>query len=708
MKLRRKLFLIFLTVLFIQSSTIDVFANDTRYTYLYITRDTAWPEKGINYKDIIEICELGNYGWYTVGEVVMTPYGLLQITQIDFDNKGRLSSFYGVNKNGTSYYVSNHSNYSLANGKVKRITPNFTNSSMNVPSGVTAPYPNSYFQNIESQGWQKVHDFGVVSNYDEGTWGNNQKLITYVSQYSHHRQYVSDPYAIFGPGILNMNRATNMGDGSYSANYGAYGSYNPRLYEHKVILFSDKSNYRLYIGDARIVDGRGANPSNSASLTGANEVAINSSEIDIPVGKSFSVHTIYTGATTESQYYARVYRRYKGQVANVQGVSVTQTGSDSFRATANVTHAGLPEAEEHGHVWSTNTANLTYELAPNKTKLGWRDTTGQYSSNITGCLPGVTYYTRAYIINELGITYGAIQSFKINTPPSVTITEPTADQFINKGNNINIKANVSDGEGDNITYNIKIGTSQGASNLYNGTPNGTITNTLVTHAYNTSALPLTWNGGTNRYEQKVFIRITANDGKVGGETIKDITSIVGNYKPGITLTAGKTTSNYGETLELTGKSWDSFGGKLTISTSIGGKSISTTLNTSPATQPAADNYTLRWQGTNVPAEGEYSNIVITVSDEHGGSNSVTLSKITITDILNMIKSRIQEHILLDSGSDLRFLIIDTDTKITETQRNNQLLEQIRTMIKNRETHLFFIGNDNDTKNYIQRYLKDLN
>ncbi|MTI53781.1 hypothetical protein [Geosporobacter ferrireducens] len=750
--------IILMAITLLNISLIVAFAN---YSYVYVTRDIAWPEKGFNYKEILELYQPSNYGTRTVGGFAYVDGQIVQITGVTRDSQNRISSFTVIDKYGETYGLSNalnNSNYpnvtkkspNLSNSSVntirtvtssmaigpfytgdlisikrnssysnksneyrlisrygggeviwyhdseygyrdgdgKKVNLNDRDSILGIPSKVPSTFSQSYLNNIEAQGWELVHNYGLISTYNITDSSYNISDISYYYPFGQEwRSSSSSQDDVFGPGIVNRSITTRNTSGTNYVNYGNFGSYNPKLYEHKILLYSSPNSYRVYAS--------------------AKE-EISSQEINIPVGKSFSVG--YANWTTsEVQYFVRVYRRYKGETAAVQSVSVNQTGENSFTAVANVTNPGLPEADEHGYIWSTSTSNLTYELAPNKTKLGYRETTGQYSSNITGCLPGVTYYARPYIINELGISYGATQTFKINTPPAVNIVEPTADQFIHKGNTINFRANISDGEGDNITYTIQIGsTAPGSSNLYSGVPNGTKTNTLVTHSYDTSTLPLTWNATANRYEQKVYFRIIANDGKPGGITTKDNTCIVGNYKPGITLTAPVNSSNYGEVLELTGKAWDSFGGKLTISTSIGGKSTSTTLNTSPTIQPASDNYVLRWQGTNVPPEGEYTNIVITVTDEHGGSNSVTLSKITITDVLATIKKRIQEHILLDSGSDLRFLIIDTDTKITESQRNNELLEQIRSMIKNRGTHLFFIGNDNETKNYIQRYLKDIN
>ncbi|AOT68341.1 hypothetical protein [Geosporobacter ferrireducens] len=684
MKKRRIMTIILMVIMLINISAIQAFAD---YNYVYVTRDMAWPAKGFNYKDIIQLYEPSNYGGRAIGEFVFVDNSIMQITALYRDSKNRISAFDAIDRYGNTHWLSNsmnNSNYET----VTKINPNLSNSNLGTVSNVPNTFTQNYLDNIEAQGWELVHEHAQISTYnvpDSSTYVTKEIKYSwpFSAEWTTNNSNRSD---IFGPGILNLEIVQYTRSASNYVNYGRVGSYNPKLYEHKILLYGSPSDFSVYA---------------------TSKTEISPREFDIPVGKSFSIR-FAKWTTNEYKYYVRIYRRYKGEAAAVQSVSVTQTGGNSFTAVANITNPGLPEADEHGHVWSTSTSNLTFELAPYRTKLGYRETTGQYSSNITDCLPGVTYYVRPYVINELGVSYGATQTFKINTPPMVTITEPTVDQVLHKGNNISIKANVSDGEGDNITYNIQIGTTAGASNLYNGTPNGTKTNTLVTHSYNTSSLPLTWNASTNRYEQKVYIRLTANDGKHEGETVKDIACIVVNYKPSISLTAGKNISNYGEMIELTGKVYDSYGGQLTISATMGGKSTSTTLTTSPTTQPSADNYSLKWQGTNVPEDGEYTNIIITVADTHGGSSTVTLSKFTITDILSMIKNRIQEHIFLDSGSDLRFLIIDTDTKITESQRNNELLEQIRSMIKNRGTHLFFIGNDNDTKNYIQRYLKDLN
>ena len=91
----------------------------------------------------------------------------------------------------------------------------------------------------------------------------------------------------------------------------------------------------------------------------------------------------------------------------------TQAVSNIAVATAtgngNITDLGDPNPTQHGVCWSTS-ANPTIAL-PTKTQQGAKDTTGAFTSNMTGLSPNTLYYVRAYATNTAGTSYGNQISF---------------------------------------------------------------------------------------------------------------------------------------------------------------------------------------------------------------------------------------------------------------------------------------------------------
>jgi len=63
----------------------------------------------------------------------------------------------------------------------------------------------------------------------------------------------------------------------------------------------------------------------------------------------------------------------------------------------------MDEIKQYGHCWSvTPQPDTTYS----RTKLGYRNTKGDFESTITGLNLNINYYVRAYIANETHVAYG--------------------------------------------------------------------------------------------------------------------------------------------------------------------------------------------------------------------------------------------------------------------------------------------------------------
>ncbi|MBA7580412.1 hypothetical protein ES708_22303 [subsurface metagenome] len=117
--------------------------------------------------------------------------------------------------------------------------------------------------------------------------------------------------------------------------------------------------------------------------------------------------------TTESQTLATVVT---GTVSDITTNSVMVT------ATIGDLGNGIDSILQHGFCWSTN-QNPTIEN--NKTELGSKSSTGDFSSNLTGLSPGTTYYVRAYATNCVGSAYGIEINFTTEGLPTVITTEIT-------------------------------------------------------------------------------------------------------------------------------------------------------------------------------------------------------------------------------------------------------------------------------------------
>jgi hypothetical protein len=89
--------------------------------------------------------------------------------------------------------------------------------------------------------------------------------------------------------------------------------------------------------------------------------------------------------------------------------SVTTSGA---LLNGNILNLGSENPTQHGFVWST-TSNPT--LDDNYSEQGAVSNTGAYTHDLTGLLPGKTYYIKAYAINAVGTAYGDEISFTTNS-----------------------------------------------------------------------------------------------------------------------------------------------------------------------------------------------------------------------------------------------------------------------------------------------------
>ncbi|MBN2757655.1 MAG: hypothetical protein JXR51_10795 [Bacteroidales bacterium] len=125
-------------------------------------------------------------------------------------------------------------------------------------------------------------------------------------------------------------------------------------------------------------------------------------------------------------YYIRAYLKSEGRIiySNTitfdSEISVT-TGivaiNDNSSATAygSIISLGASTIQDHGHCWSATTSypNISDERV-SKTSLGSVNQLISFTSELTGLLPDIPYYTRAYAIDGSKVYYGEVKSFIIN------------------------------------------------------------------------------------------------------------------------------------------------------------------------------------------------------------------------------------------------------------------------------------------------------
>jgi len=105
--------------------------------------------------------------------------------------------------------------------------------------------------------------------------------------------------------------------------------------------------------------------------------------------------------------------------------TVSSIGTTTATGNGTITNLGTPNPTQHGVCWSTS-ENPTIAL-PTKTEQGTKNTTGAFTSNITGLSSNTTYHIRAYATNDAGTVYGADVSFNTSAQaPTITDFTPTS------------------------------------------------------------------------------------------------------------------------------------------------------------------------------------------------------------------------------------------------------------------------------------------
>ena len=113
----------------------------------------------------------------------------------------------------------------------------------------------------------------------------------------------------------------------------------------------------------------------------------------------------------------------KTALAQVTTGTITDIELTSAKCKSTINDDGNATVTERGVCWGTgNTPTITDFKTTNGTG------TGEFISQITGLVPGTSYYVRAYAVNSVGTSYGTALLFttKAITVPVLTVVTPTS------------------------------------------------------------------------------------------------------------------------------------------------------------------------------------------------------------------------------------------------------------------------------------------
>lgn len=164
---------------------------------------------------------------------------------------------------------------------------------------------------------------------------------------------------------------------------------------------------------------------------------------DLSIATTYYVRA-YATNSAGTAYGNQVIFSTEAVIPVLTTLNVSSVTGFTAESGGNITFDGGSTVKARGVVWSTE-HDPTIDLST-KTSDGTGD--GEFSSNMTGLKPGMTYYVRAYATNSIGTGYGTEKSFTTKTvAPSLT----TSDATEITSTSAKLGGNVTDNGGADVT-----------------------------------------------------------------------------------------------------------------------------------------------------------------------------------------------------------------------------------------------------------------
>ena len=327
--------------------------------------------------------------------------------------------------------------------------------------------------------------------------------------------------------------------------------------------------------------------------------------IDIEVVKTWSTDTNFedTGLQPGKTYYYRVKAR--------NGDNIETAWSDSV---SKITIPNTPNAPTVTANDDSTKMNISWTNIEGATEyILYRDGTEIYRGNSTTyedneLAPNTAYAYTLKAKNESGESPEGSSETKYtraNNPLSIIVTGKTSSTATLDITNDPLNTNIPE---------IMVEARKKESGEVVGTS-----------PYSTQLTDRLINGLENNVEYEIWAKVKNNDG-VENDYYMAIDSVYSNFKPEISLTNHDedfiiSETEGSNTISLTGKAYDKDNEGLVIKATIDTVEKAFNIETAPVTEPDEDNWILTWNAAEI-AEGEYTNITITVEDAKGATADV--------------------------------------------------------------------------------------
>lgn len=327
--------------------------------------------------------------------------------------------------------------------------------------------------------------------------------------------------------------------------------------------------------------------------------------IDIEVVKTWSTDTNFedTGLQPGKTYYYRVKARNGDNIETAWSDSVSKI---TIPATPNAPTVTANDDSTKMNISWTNIEGATeYILYRDGTEI-YRGNSTTYEDNELA--PNTAYAYTLKAKNESGESPEGSSETKYtraNNPLSIIVTGKTSSTATLDITNDPLNTNIPE---------IMVEARKKESGEVVGTS-----------PYSTQLTDRLINGLENNVEYEIWVKVKNNDG-VENDYYMAIDSVYSNFKPEISITNNSTnyiiSENEGSNIfSLSGKVYDKDYEKVIVKATVGESEKAVILESAPITEPDEDNWILTWEAAEI-AEGEYTNITITVEDAKGATADV--------------------------------------------------------------------------------------